>query len=140
MDKGDEGSKAWALFEFLVSEGTIEPRTPESKERLEQITQRLEQLNEYMQNTENANENTELTDEIEALEEEQNELLQQKDVYDMVPVGNHYDLTSFTTTDFDDQWNVGDESEVHVSAVSSMESLIDDVGLEGFNSNFGTDC
>ena len=77
-----------------------------------------------------------LKNRIEVLEEEQNELLQQKDVYDMVPIGNHYDLTSFTTTDFDDQWNVGDESEVHVSAVSSMESLIDDVGLEGFNSNF----
>ena len=136
LDKGDEGSKAWALFDFLVREGTIEPKTPESKERLEQITERLEQLNEYMQNTENANENTDLTDEIEALEEEQNELLQQKDVYDMVPVGNHYDLTSFTTTDFDEQWNVGDESEVQVSAVSYMQSLIDDVGLESFNKNF----
>jgi uncharacterized protein (UPF0335 family) len=80
---------------------------------------------------------TDLVSNIEALEEEKQELEQQKDVYDMIPLnGKNYELYRFTTTDFESEWHVGDSASTEQSALESVQSLIDDVGYDGFNPNF----
>ena len=137
LDNGDEGSCAWALFTYLVNNGDIVARTPESQARLEEVETQLETLQQTYDNIENANEMTDLVSNIEALEEEKQELEQQKDVYDMIPLnGKNYELYRFTTTDFESEWHVGDSASTEQSALESVQSLLDDVGYDGFNPNF----
>jgi hypothetical protein len=137
LDNGDEGSCAWALFNYLVNNGDIVARTPESQARLEEVETQLETLQQTYDNIENANEMTDLVGNIEALEEEKEELEQQKDVYDMIPLnGKNYELYRFTTTEFETEWQVGDSASTEQSALESVQNLLDDVGYDGFNPNF----
>jgi DNA repair exonuclease SbcCD ATPase subunit len=137
LDSGDLGSCAWALYTYLVNEGEITPKTPESTQRLEEAKVELEQLQETYANIENANEITDLVSDIESLEEEIRQLEYRKDVYNIIPLGyRHYDLYALTTSDFDREWYVGDSAKTERSAIESVRSLIDDVGLEGFNNSF----
>jgi hypothetical protein len=48
------------------------------------------------------------------------------DVYDIIPMGDHYDMTLFATKDdLDTQWMVGTEYQTHESAVDSLKDLVD---------------
>ena len=137
LDNGDEGSCAWALFNHLVDSGNIEPKTPETQSRIEEINSQLNTLRQTYNNIENADEITDLVSDIESLEEELDELKNLKDVYDMILLnGKNYDLYRFTTSDFDTEWHVGDSASTEQSAFESVETLLDDVGLEGFNPSF----
>jgi hypothetical protein len=135
LSQGDMGSCAHALFNFLISEGTIEAKTPENIERLQQAKQQLEVLQTRLDNEENANEDTDLVSEIEVLEDEITELEKSKDVYDMLPIGD-YVLKEFTTTEFQGRWKVGDSDDTEREAVQYVKDLIDDMGYDGFNQSF----
>jgi len=137
LDNGDEGSCAWALFNYLVQNGDIQAKTPENITRIEEINSELRTLRQTYDNIENANEITDLVSDIESLEDELEELNNLKDVYDMIPLnGKNYELYRFTTTDFESEWQVGDSASTEQSALESVQSLIDDVGYDGFNPNF----
>jgi hypothetical protein len=135
LSEGDTGSCAHALFNFLISEGTIESKTPENLERLQQVKQQLEVLQTRLDNEENANEDTDLVSEIEVLEDEITELEKLKDVYDMLPIGD-YVLKEFTTTDFQGRWKVGDTSDTEREAIRYVKDMLSDVGYDGFNPSF----
>jgi hypothetical protein len=138
LSEGDMGSCAHALFNFLISEGTFEEKTPENIERLQQAEAQLEVLQNRLDNEENANEDTDLVSEIEALEDEITELKRLKDVYDILPVGD-YVLKEFTTTDFQGRWKVGDSDDTEREAIRYVKDLIGDMGYEGFNESFVTE-
>jgi hypothetical protein len=137
LDNGDEGSCAWALFNYLVQNGDIQAKTPENITRIEEINSELRTLRQTYDNIENANEITDLVSDIESLEDELEELNNLKDVYDMIPLnGKNYELYRFTTTDFETEWQVGDSASTEQSALESVQNLLDDVGYDGFNPNF----
>jgi phage shock protein A len=137
LDNGDEGSCAWALFNYLVQNGEIQAKTPENITRIEEINSELRTLRQTYDNIENANEITDLVSDIESLEDELEELNNLKDVYDMIPLnGKNYELYRFTTTDFESEWQVGDSASTEQSALESVKNLLDDVGYDGFNPNF----
>ena len=137
LDNGDEGSCAWALFNYLVQNGDIQAKTPENTRRIEEINSELRTLRQTYDNIENANEITDLVSDIESLEDELEELNNLKDVYDMIPLnGKNYELYRFTTTEFETEWQVGDSASTEQSALESVQNLVDDVGYDGFNSNF----
>ena len=137
LDSGDEGSCAWALFNYLVQNEDIQAKTPENITRIEEINSELRTLRQTYDNIENANEITDLVSDIESLEEELEELNNLKDVYDMIPLnGKNYELYRFTTTDFESEWQVGDSASTEQSALESVQNLLDDVGYDGFNPNF----
>ena len=138
LSEGDMGSCAHALFNFLISEGTFEEKTPENIERLQQAEAQLEVLQNRLDNEENANEDTDLVSDIEALEDEITELKRLKDVYDILPVGD-YVLKEFTTTDFQGRWKVGDSDDTEREAIRYVKDLIGDMGYEGFNESFVTE-
>jgi hypothetical protein len=138
LSEGDTGSCAHALFNFLISEGTFEEKTPENIERLQQAEAQLEVLQNRLDNEENANEDTDLVSEIEALEDEITELKNLKDVYNILPVGD-YVLKEFTTTDFQGRWKVGDSDDTEREAIRYVKDLIGDMGYEGFNESFVTE-
>jgi hypothetical protein len=137
LNGGDLGSCAWALYTHLVNDGELIPKTPESTQRLEEAEVELERLQETYANIENANEMTDLVSDIETLEEEIQELKERKDVYDIIPLGyRNYELHALTTSYFDKEWYVGDSATTEKSAIESVKNLIDDVGIEAFNSSF----
>lgn len=137
LDNGDEGSCAWALFNYLVQNGDIQVKTPENITRIEEINSELRTLRQTYDNIENANEITDLVSDIESLEDELEELNNLKDVYDMIPLnGKNYELYRFTTTEFGTEWQVGDSASTEQSALESVQNLLDDVGYDGFNPNF----
>ena len=135
LSEGDTGSCAHALFNFLIGEGTVEEKTPENMERLQQAEAQLEILQDRLNNEENANEDTDLVSDIEALEDEITELKNLKDVYDILPIGD-FILKEFTTTDFQGRWKVGDSDDTEREAIQFVKDMLGDAGYDGFNPSF----
>jgi hypothetical protein len=52
------------------------------------------------------------------------------DVYDIIPMGDHYDMSIFAVKDdLDTQWIVGTEYQTHESAVDSLKDMVDSEGV-----------
>jgi hypothetical protein len=78
-------------------------------------------------------------DTISELEEELEELESKVDVYYMVPLGTHYNMTTFECLKDDlygREYMVGDEDNTRRSAEEATESLIDDIGYEVFTQKY----
>ena len=71
---------------------------------------------------------------------EEGEIDESYDVYDIIPMGDHYDMTLFATKDdLDTQWMVGTEYQTHESAVDSLKDLVDSEGVSNiFSGDFIT--
>ena len=136
ISEGDTGSCAHALFNFLISEGTFEEKTPENMAEIVRIQNKIDQLQIEYDNDEEVR--GDLLDEISELEDEITELENLKDVYDILPVGD-YILKEFTTTDFQGRWKVGDSDDTERAAVAYVKDIIGDMGYEGFNESFVMD-
>lgn len=131
-----EGKKAWALLYYLEYENDIDVLTSEDETRKKEISDEIEKLNELYNQEENTN--LELLDKISELEDELDEYGGKVDVYDMIPVGEHYDMTRFEVPKVlgDRGYAVGDEREIQDSAEEYVRNLIQDVGYEGFTASF----
>jgi len=71
------------------------------------------------------------------LEDKLGELDELTDVYTLLPAQyGFYGLTQFENIVDGTEWAVGDESEMEEASRSSVESLIDDIGIGGFNRSF----
>ena len=136
LSEGDTGSCAHALFNFLISEGTFEEKTPEKIGEIVRIQNKIDQLQIEYDNDEEVR--GDLLDEISDLEDEITELENLKDVYDILPVGD-FILKEFTTTDFQGRWKVGDSDDTERAAVLYVKDLIGDIGYDGFNESFVTE-
>jgi hypothetical protein len=133
LSQGDMGSCAHALFDFLVSENTIEGKTPETKSEIARIENEITRLQAEYDNDEELR--GDLLDEISELEDELTELDAKMDVYNMLPIGD-YVLKEFTTTEFQGRWNVGDSDDTEREAVRYVKDMLDDVGYDGYNESF----
>lgn len=133
LSQGDMGSCAHALFDFLVSENTIEGKTPETKSEIARIENEITRLQAEYDNDEEVR--GDLLDEISELEDELTELDAKMDVYNMLPIGD-YVLKEFTTTEFQGRWKVGDSDDTEREAVRYVKDMLDDVGYDGYNESF----
>ena len=126
---------ALALFNHLI-QTEYEEKTPEDTKRLEELYAEKERREEIEKETED-NEN--LLD-LEAIEEEIKEIEDRIDVYDLHYEGTHYFLKTFKLLKHDGEsretWAVGTEYQTEKSAKESVEQLLDDIGLDGFNRGF----
>ena len=140
-DCPEEGLKAHALLKYLVENGDASIYTKEDRDEILRLETEINRLQAEYDNSEDVE--TNLLDEISELEEEIEEIKENKiDVYNIIPVGTHYDTTTFEVIDSEVDGNsyaVGTESEMESSSYESIENLIDDIGYEGFNSNFAKD-
>lgn len=128
--------KVNALFNYLVSNGELEVIDEEDKERIEELKTQIEELNVLYDNTEDEDRQSELANTISELEQELEDLISsKKDIYNIIPAGySHYGLQVF---DYEgDEYAVGTESESEEAAKDSVSNLLDDIGVEGFNSSF----
>ena len=133
----DIGLRANALFKYLVSIDNLQELTPEIKARIVAAERELAQYQEQYDSQENADEDTDLVDNIAALEVELDEYKELTDVYTLLPAQyGHYGLTQFENILDGTEWAVGNESEMEEASREAVESLIDDIGIEGFNPSF----
>lgn len=136
-DTDDIGLRANALFKYLVSYTDLQELTPEIKARIVAAERELAQYQEQYDSQENANEDTDLVGNIEALEEELDGYKELTDVYTLLPVQyGHYSLTQFENMVDGTEWAVGDEGEMEQASREAVESLLDDIGFQGFNPSF----
>jgi hypothetical protein len=71
------------------------------------------------------------------LEDKLGELDELTDVYTLLPAQyGHHGLTQFENILDGTEWAVGNESEMEEASRESVESLIDDMGVQGFNRSF----
>ena len=137
-DCPEEGLKAHALLEFLVDNGDVNVWTNEERNEILRLELEIERLQSEYDNAENVE--TDLLDQISNLEDEVEEIKEGKiDVYNIIPTGTHYDTTEFEVINAgldDRRYAVGNEDEMQSSSYDAVESLIDDIGYEGFNKSF----
>jgi predicted nuclease with TOPRIM domain len=139
-DCPEDGLKAHALLDWLVDTSDVHVLTNEDRIEVQRIKDEIERLQTEYDNSEDVR--TDLLDEISDLEDELQELEEKIDVYNIVPTGTHYNTTEFEVINggLDDRrYAVGTDDEMQSSCYNSVESLIDDIGYEGFNASFAKD-
>jgi hypothetical protein len=134
-DTDDVGLRANALFKYLVSIDNLQELTPENKSEIARIENEITRLQAEYDNDEEVR--GDLLDEISELEDKLGELDELTDVYTLLPAQyGHYGLTQFENIVDGTEWAVGNESEMEEASREAVESLIDDIGIEGFNPSF----
>ena len=76
------------------------------------------------------------------MEDEIEEYNSRIDVYNVIPVGRHHDLTQFEVINSNvdgNTYGVGDEDEMQSSCYEYVQQLIDDIGYNGFSNGFARD-
>jgi vacuolar-type H+-ATPase subunit I/STV1 len=144
LERGDEtGEKAHALFDYLESNGEIEPLSEDDKEKLTILRQKLENLErEYEELGDDDDRAYEVQEAIDETQTEIEELEENDvDVYMMYPNSrySHYGLQQFEVLidGFKDrEYSVGTEEEMDDAALAYAKNYIDDVGMDGFNESF----
>jgi len=144
LEQGDEtGEKAHALFDWLESNGDIEPLSDEDKEKLTILRRKLQDLEqEYEELDDNDDRAYELQETIDETQSEIEELEENDaDVYMMYPQPRytHYGLTQFEVLipGFKDrEYTVGTYEEMDVAALEYAKNYIDDVDADGFSESF----
>jgi len=134
-DTDDIGLRANALFKYLVSIDNLQELTPENKSEIARIENEITRLQAEYDNDEEVR--GDLLDEISELEDKLGELDELTDVYTLLPAQyGHHGLTQFENIVDGTEWAVGDESEMEQASRESVESLLDDLGIGGFNRSF----
>lgn len=137
-DCPEEGLEAHALLTWLEDNGDVDIQTSEDRNRIVEINLEIDRLNSEYDASENVE--TDILDEISDLEDERDELEKKITVYNIVPVGKHYNLTRFEVINNPDLegrvYAVGDEDKIKTSAEEYVDQLIDDIGYGGFNRGF----
>ena len=132
-----EGLRAHALLKYLVENGDVNVLSNEDLINIQRTKDEIERLNVEYDASEDPR--VDLLDEIEVLESELEEYSDYIDVYNIIPSGTYYDTVEFEVIDSpvqDNRYAVGSEKEMKDSAYDYVNSLIDDIGYEGFNSGF----
>ena len=136
----DEGLKAHALLDYLVENQEVEVLTNEDRIEIQRLKDEIDMLQVEYDADEEVR--TDLLNQISDLEDEIEEFDSRIDVYNVVPIGEYYDLTQFVVIDSnvdDNTYGVGDEDEILSSCKRYVEQLIDDIGYAGFNNGFAKD-
>lgn len=136
-DCPEEGLKAHALLEWLSDNNDVEVKTREDMVEIDRLKGEIQRLQTQYDESEDVE--TDLLDEISDLEDELQELENKIDVYNIIPTGEFYDCTEFEVIEAgidDRRYAVGTENEMQSSCEERVDSLIDDIGYEGFSSGF----
>jgi len=137
-DIDEVGLRANALFNHLVSNGDIEELTEDDIAEIETLQNRSNSLQERFSETEDPEETNRLRDEIADIDERIDEIRGEKqDIYNILETRyKHYGLTHFEVLGLGREYSVGTEDEMDAATYEYMESMIDDVGVEGYRPDY----
>ena len=138
---GELGACAHAVLNVLVDSHGVVERTVEDNVMLAELKREQSDLDNEYDNTDDDELKSRITDRLSIIEDEINEIDNKIDVYNIIPIGQEYDMYKFSVVGSDeindsDEFISGDEDQTHSSAVTYLEDLIDDMGLDGFNASF----
>lgn len=127
-----------------VDELEREKRRKEKERKTEAAQRERERINVLIADNEQRREDDEWADDkcvkalIEHLDIDLDELREEgRDIYDVIfETGTHYHLREFESADDPGTYAVGDEDDTKKSAKECLETLIDDIGVTGFNEWF----
>lgn len=132
----EEGEKANAAFEYAVQEGNLKELTDEEKEELQNLKTRLIYLEQQMEAEDDEERYDELSNEFDEVQEEIDDLEEDAvDVYDLYPMGTHYDMTTFESLSTGEEYAVGTEDEADRSLSDYFEEHVDNP-TQYFDKNF----
>jgi hypothetical protein len=141
IENGDPiGLKAHALLKYLDSAGKVKMLGPEETKRISEIESEIERLDNLV-GTGLENED-EILEKMNDLKNELEEYDDSIDVYSIYPDGNYYRLSEFEILSDNlkgEAYAVGEEDEVERSCYEYTEQLINDTGIQGFNTSFVED-
>lgn len=132
----EEGWKAHALYNYLISEGDITEYSEEDRKRVAEIQSEIERLNKEYDEKEDTD--TEILDKIEDLEDELEDI-EKYDVYSIIPDGEYYDLSAFVVNKpdlVDKRYTVGDDDDMTSSGQDAVRQSLEELGYEGFSKRF----
>jgi len=123
-DTDEEGERAHAAFQYAVQESNLRELDEDQKEELQNLKRRLAELEQEIENEEDEDRKDELSSEFDEVQEEIDNLSGDDvvDVYDLYPIGTHYDLTAFESISTGQEYAVGTEKE----ADSSLDDYFDE--------------
>jgi predicted nucleic acid-binding Zn-ribbon protein len=122
----EEGEKAHAAFEYAVQEGNLKELNDEEEEELTSLKLRLSELEQQMEAEEDEERYDELSSEFDEVQEEIDDLEKDTaDVYDLYPMGSHYDMTTFESLSTGDEYAVGTQEEANSSLEDYFEEHVD---------------
>jgi hypothetical protein len=123
-DTDEEGERAHAVFRYAVQESNLRELDEDQKEELQNLKRRLAELEQEIENEEDEDKKDELSSEFDEVQEEIDNLSGDDvvDVYDLYPMGTHYNLTAFESISTGQEYAVGTEEE----ADSSLDEYFDE--------------
>lgn len=139
--QGDVGACAHAVFNVLIDSYDVSERTPLDSVTLSQLQREQSELETQYDNSEDDDVKERIQERLDEIEYLISEIDNKIDVYNLIPIGQEYDMYKFSVVGSDqlsdsDEFIAGDEDQTHTSAVTYMEHLIDDMGVDSFNSSF----
>lgn len=128
-DIDEEGLKANALIQHIEYGYGEDVKTDEDNEKLIELKNQLERLLEREKEMEERDEDmTDIYSDIEVIEEQIEEINNKIDVYNLVPEGGHYDMSSFKVIgpgNLDGkEFAVGTDEETNESCVDYVKNMI----------------
>ena len=122
----EEGEKAHAAFEYAVQGGNLKELTDEEKEELTSLKLRLSELEQQMESEDDEERYDELSSEFDEVQEEIDDLEKDAaDVYDLYPIGTHYDMSAFESLSTGEEYAVGTQEEANSSLEDYFEEHVD---------------
>ena len=141
-DSESIGAKAHAFLTYLEENENVEIMTPEIRVTLNNLKNQLNRLERLINNPETSAETLEnLESQKEEIEGEIEELEGFIDVYNIIPEGRNGNMELFSVVGTDgvgdnEIYAVGTDEEATETAKEYVRNMLEDVGLEGFNSSF----
>jgi hypothetical protein len=136
-DIDSEGQKANAIFMFSLDRGELVGLDDNERERANDIQSEIKRLENERQNSEN--EDDEISDKIDELQDEWDEIMSgnKVDIYDLIPMGyDQYEMSAFKSIDGGYEYAAGTIDDADNSLRDYAESLLDEMGYQGFNRYF----
>jgi hypothetical protein len=139
-DTDSLGAKANVFLKYLVENEDVDVMTPEIKLRIRELKIELDNINRLIDQTTDEERIDELNERKIATEELIDEYSNYIDVYNIIPEGRYGSMALFSVVGVDalaqETYAVGTAEEAIDEAKRYVSDLLDDAGLEGFNSSF----
>jgi hypothetical protein len=135
----EEGEKANAVFIYALRRGDLTGISDDDRERADDTQREIKRLENEQENLDTEDDDwnekyDEITNKIDELQDEWDEIMSGKvDLYDLKPIYGNYSMSGFDSIEEGYEYNVGTIREADVSLEDYVESLLDDIGYQGFS-------
>jgi hypothetical protein len=131
--------KKYDLDKIILGTNVPEKISDDYRERADDTQREIKRLENEQENLDTEDDDwnekyDEITNKIDELQDEWDEIMSGKvDLYDLKPIYGNYSMSGFDSIEEGYEYNVGTIRESDVSLEDYVESLLDDIGYQGFS-------